>query len=170
MTIITFIVRRRINAICDYEKTEKNRISLLPALIFEDLYINYKLNKYGETKSKKMVNINLSYSTITCVLIFIIALEFSVIGFILTFITPQIASRFSEAGMTLSYYTQLIMDLSNFLQNNTIYIVLGFAPILIFFKKNIEKVLLIGSLVISIICTLLLIAFIGVQLVEAVIV
>lgn len=169
ITIITFVIRRRINTICNYETSEKSRISLLPALIFEELYINYKLNS-RDTGSRKMMSFKLSYSTIILVLSFIIILELLATGYILTFITPQIASRYREAGMTLCYYTQLIMNISEFLQRNILFILLGITPVLIIFKKNIDTILLIGTLILSVISTLLFIGFINVQLVEAVLV
>lgn len=168
-TIVTVVIQRRINAVCEYGKKDKRRISLLPALIFEVLYINYKLNSRDDG-CRKMVRFNLSYATISLVLFFITVLELSATGYILTFITPQIASRYTQAGMSLSYYTQLIMNISEFLQSNLLFILLGMTPVLIIFKKNIDTVLLIGTLVLSVISTILFIGFIAVQLVEAVLV
>lgn len=67
------------------------------------------------------------------------------VGFVFLFwiwvIVPKFAELFSEMGTALPFYTKLIIKLSNFLTNNTLYIVLFLAGGIALFRKRFKQII-----------------------------
>jgi len=127
MCFITILLMMRINSICSFEKDSSNRLRLLPALFFDALYLNYKINSFnGSEHIQKSVH-PLYY--------LLLLIETSIISTTLTFIVPQVAVRMEDFDKELSTLVKVVMSASNFLQKYLLIII----AVLIFFKFIFSK-------------------------------
>ncbi len=121
MTIITLLIMIRMNSICMYQKDSSNRIRILPALLFECLYINYKVNSFDSSNLTKKVVHPLYYLLLT--------IEIFITSTTLAFIVPQVAVRMEDFEKELSTLVLFVMSSANFLQK---YLLILLAIIILF--------------------------------------
>lgn len=54
---------------------------------------------------------------------------------LLIFVIPQLSGFFEQAGIALPITTQILIDISNFMRNDTIFLIIGIVAVYIIFKR-----------------------------------
>ncbi len=83
-----------------------------------------------QAKIKKQVGNALAYP----MFIFIVAI--GMVGFLITFVVPKITGIFKDTGQELPPITQFVLNISDFLSNHYISLILGIIGVIILFKLS----------------------------------
>jgi len=81
-----------------------------------------------QSKIKKQVSNALAYP----LFIFIVAI--GMVGFLITFVVPKITGIFKDTGQELPSITQFVLNISDFLTNHYMFLLIFFVGTIIFFK------------------------------------